>query len=88
MIRKILTVQNKYGLHARPCSMITKIAQKYRSDLTIKKDDTEANGKSIMGVMQLAAEQGSQLELIANGIDEEYLIEEMIELFDKKFNEE
>ena len=88
MIKKNVKVQNKYGLHARPCSLITKTAQKFRADLFIKKDDIEANGKSIMGVMQLAAELDSELILIANGIDEEYLLEEIIELFNNKFNED
>jgi phosphocarrier protein len=68
--------------------MIVKAATKYRSDFKIKKDDMEINGKSIMGVMTLAAEYNSELELVADGIDEEYLMKEIAELFSSKFGEE
>ena len=88
MIRKIIIVENKLGMHARPATMIVKVATKYRSEFKIKKDDMEINGKSIMGVMTLAAEYKSELELIAEGVDEEYLIEEIAELFSSKFGEE
>ncbi|MFO7895560.1 MAG: HPr family phosphocarrier protein [Candidatus Cloacimonadales bacterium] len=88
MIRKKIKIENKLGLHARPATMLVKIATKYRSDCRIVKDDMDINGKSIMGVMMLAAECGSELELIADGIDEEYLMNELVELFTNKFNEE
>ncbi len=88
MISKKITVDNKLGLHARPCAMLVKTASKYRADLMIKKDNIEVNGKSIMGVMMLAAEYKSELELIANGVDEEYMLDEIIELFKTKFQEE
>ena len=88
MIRKIITIINKLGMHARPATMIVKAATKYRSDFKIKKDDMEINGKSIMGVMTLAAEYNSELELVADGIDEEYLMKEIAELFSSKFGEE
>jgi phosphocarrier protein len=68
--------------------MIVKTATKYRSDLRIIKDDMEINGKSIMGVMTLAAEHNSELELVADGIDEQYLMDELTELFETKFGEE
>jgi phosphocarrier protein len=88
MISKKIIVDNKLGLHARPCALLVKTASRYRSDLLIKKDNIEVNGKSIMGVMMLAAEYKSELELIANGVDEEYMIEEISKLFASKFNEE
>lgn len=88
MIRKTIVIENKLGMHARPATMIVKAATKYRSDFKIRKDDMEINGKSIMGVMTLAAEYKSELELIADGVDEEYLIEEIAELFSSKFGEE
>jgi phosphocarrier protein HPr len=88
MIRKIITIINKLGMHARPATMIVKAATKYRSNFKIKKDDMEINGKSIMGVMTLAAEYNSELELVADGIDEEYLMKEIAELFSSKFGEE
>ena len=88
MIKKTIVVENKLGMHARPATLIVKAASKYRSEFKIKKGDTEINGKSIMGVMTLAAEFGSSLELIADGVDEEYLIEEIAALFASKFDEE
>ncbi len=81
-------IQNKLGLHARPATVLVKTAIKYRSDFRIKKDDMEINGKSIMGVMMLAAEFGSEIELITDGIDEEFLMRELIEHFENKFDEE
>ena len=88
MIRKTIVIENKLGMHARPATMIVKIASKFRSDFRIIKGDMEINGKSIMGVMTLAAEYGSELELVADGVDEEYLIREIAELFASKFGEE
>jgi phosphocarrier protein len=88
MIRKTIVIENKLGMHARPATMIVKIASKFRSDFRIIKGDMEINGKSIMGVMTLAAEYGSELELVADGVDEEYLIREIAELFASKFREE
>ena len=88
MIRKKIVISNQQGMHARPATMIVKAATKYRSDFKISKEDIEINGKSIMGVMTLAAEFGSELELIADGVDEEFLIKEITELFASKFGEE
>jgi phosphocarrier protein len=88
MLRKTIKIINKLGMHARPATMIVKAANKYRSDFKIKKDDMEINGKSIMGVMTLAAEYNSEIELITDGIDEEYLMNEIVELFVSKFGEE
>jgi phosphocarrier protein len=88
MIRRKIKVVNKLGMHARPATMIVKTAMKYRSKFIIKKDGAEINGKSIMGVMTLAAEYGSELELIADGVDEEYLMNDIVELFASKFGEE
>ncbi|MCB5234410.1 MAG: HPr family phosphocarrier protein [Candidatus Cloacimonetes bacterium] len=87
MIRKTVTVKNKLGLHARPSALLVRAATKYRSEFHIEKDGTTVNGKSIMGVMMLAAEHGSSLELIADGVDEEYLINEISELIENEFGE-
>ena len=88
MIRKTIVVKNKLGLHARPCSMLVKEVSIYQSQIKIIKDDMEVNGKSIMGVMMLAAEQGSELEFVVDGADEDIVITKIIELFDQKFGEE
>ncbi|MDY0381298.1 MAG: HPr family phosphocarrier protein [Candidatus Cloacimonadales bacterium] len=82
-----MTVTNKLGLHARPSALLVRAATKYRSEFHIEKDGTKVNGKSIMGVMMLAAECGSSLELIADGVDEEYLIEEISEMISSGFGE-
>ncbi len=88
MIRKKIKIENKLGLHARPATMIVKTATQYRSDCRLIKDDMDINGKSIMGVMMLAAEYGSEIELVTDGIDEEHLMNELVNLFKSKFNEE
>jgi len=88
MSRRKVKVVNKLGLHARPAALLVKAATKYRSDFFIEKDGMRVNGKSIMGVMMLAAECGSVLDLIAHGVDEEYLLDEISELIASGFGEE
>jgi len=69
MVEKEVTVTNRAGLHTRPASMIVRTAAKYESDFFIQKDGFEINGKSIIGVMTLAAEQGAKLMLIFDGTE-------------------
>jgi phosphocarrier protein HPr len=83
-----IRVELKLGLHARPSALLVKAATKYRSDFFIEKDGMKVNGKSIMGVMMLAAEYNSKLTLIADGVDEAYLLKEISALFDSRFGEE
>ena len=87
MIVKEVVIKNKAGMHTRPASAIVKIAAKYRSDFYISKNGFEVNGKSIIGVMTLAAEQGSTLTLKFEGEDEEKLAEEMSDFFERGFGE-
>ncbi|HQQ67955.1 MAG TPA: HPr family phosphocarrier protein [Candidatus Cloacimonadota bacterium] len=87
MTRKTVTVKNKLGLHARPSALLVRAATKYRSEFFIEKDGTKVNGKSIMGVMMLAAECGSILHLIADGVDEEYLLDEISVMIAEGFGE-
>ena len=82
-----VTVTNKLGLHARPSALLVKAATKYRSEFFIEKEGLRVNGKSIMGVMMLAAECGSKLQLIANGVDEDYLLAEIKEMIENGFGE-
>ena len=82
-----LTVDNKMGIHARPAAMIVRVANKYGSELVVEKDDEQVNGKSIMGLMMLAAGNGSILRFTANGDDAGKLLEEMTDLFNRKFEE-
>lgn len=82
-------IKNKAGLHARPSSLFVQTVAKYDSEIQVKCDDEEINGKSIMGLMLLAAEQGRVLELTADGPDEDLMLKELVDLIEvKKFNEE
>ena len=87
MIEKEITIVNKAGMHTRPASAIVRIAAKYKADFFISKNGFEVNGKSIIGVMTLAAEQGSTLTLKFDGVDEKELSEEMVKFFEEGFGE-
>jgi phosphocarrier protein len=78
---------NKNGLHARPAAEIVKVASKFQSDITMVRDDLEVNGKSIMGVMMLAAEYGSTLLVRANGPDADQAVSAIADLVERKFGE-
>ena len=88
MIKKELIIKNKTGLHARPAALLVKTTGKFKSEIFISKDGYKVNGKSIMGVMMLAAEPGSEVLIQIDGADEKQAIEELKELFEKKFYEE
>ncbi|MGH7198083.1 MAG: HPr family phosphocarrier protein [Candidatus Omnitrophota bacterium] len=76
-IKKKITIRNPQGLHARPASIFVQIANKYESDITVKKDDESVNGKSIMGLLVLGANQGSEVELEISGDDAERMMNEL-----------
>ena len=80
-------IENRNGLHARPAAEIVKAASRFKSEVTISRDDMEVNGKSIMGVMMLAAEYGTTLWLRANGDDAEQAIEAIAALVASRFGE-
>ncbi|MFZ5516871.1 MAG: HPr family phosphocarrier protein [Candidatus Zhuqueibacterota bacterium] len=88
MIVRKVKIQNKMGLHARPAAQFVKVASKYKSDVYLSKNNREINGKSIMGVMMLAAEMGSELIIKADGVDEQMVIDELVSLINRKFDEE
>lgn len=88
MIRKTATIVNKLGLHARPAALLVSTASKYESEVYLTKDDLRVNGKSIMGVMMLAAEKGTELQIEANGSDEEQVVDEMLKVIEAGFGEE
>ncbi|MDR3124326.1 MAG: HPr family phosphocarrier protein [Endomicrobium sp.] len=87
MKEKIITVSNKMGLHARPAAMLVQTASKYQSSVKIIKDEFDIDAKSIMGIMALAAGQGSQLKFIADGPDENEVLSELESLFQSNFSE-
>ena len=82
-----LTVSNKMGIHARPAAMIVRVANKYSAEILGEKDDEQVNGKSSMGLMLLAAGNGSKLKFIASGSDADKMLADMNALFERKFEE-
>lgn len=82
-----LVVCNKTGIHARPAAMIVRIANRYPAEVYVEKDDEQVNGKSIMGLMMLAAGHGSKLRFLANGEGAEQMLADMEALFERKFDE-
>jgi len=87
MAERAVQIINKNGLHARPAAEIVKTAGRFDSDVTIVRDDLEVNGKSIMGVMMLAAECGSTITLRANGPDENEAVDALVSLVTSRFGE-
>ncbi len=87
MIERAVQVSNRNGIHARPAAEIVKVAARYRSHVTMARDDLEVNGKSIMGVMMLAAESGATVTLRADGPDATEAIDALVTLFDNRFGE-
>ena len=87
MPERTVQIVNKAGLHARPAAEIVKLAAKYASDITVVRDELEVNGKSIMGVMMLAAECGSRLQLKAEGPDAAEALDALEKLIESKFGE-
>jgi phosphocarrier protein HPr len=87
MAERSVQIVNKHGLHARPAAEMVKAASKFKSDITISRDDLEVNGKSIMGVMMLAAEYGATIVLKANGPDADDALEALSALVAARFGE-
>ena len=88
MYQKAVCVPNRLGVHARPAALIVKKAAVFASDVTISNGIEEVNGKSIMGVMTLAAGQGTELLISASGEDEERAVEELCSLVSSGFGED
>ena len=83
-----LVIRNQLGLHARACALFVKTAAKFQAQVFVARDDLEVNGKSIMGVMMLAAEEGSTIRVRAEGPDEREALVAIQELVDGKFGGE
>ena len=88
MIEREVTVRNRAGLHTRPASMIVRTASQFESAIFLRRDNYEINGKSVIGVMTLAAEQGATLTLVVDGEDEAAAADAIAALFDDGFGEE
>jgi len=87
MIQREVSIKNRAGLHTRPAATLVKTAAKFKSDFFVYKDGMEINGKSIIGVMTLAAEQGSTLTLRFSGVDEVEACDAVAELIERGFDE-
>ena len=83
-----MLIRNQLGLHARACALFVKTAARYRSEVWVARDDLEVNGKSIMGVMMLAAEEGATIRVRAEGPDERDAVAALQELVAGKFGGE
>lgn len=92
IVEKKITIKNESGLHARPAALFVQIANKYDCEINVQKGKQKVNGKSIMGIMMLAAEKGSKISIVADGADAEkaakelegLLLSETIEDIDEK----
>ena len=80
-------MQNKMGIHARPAAMVVRITNKFKAEVFVEKDEEQVNGKSIMGLMMLAAGKGSKVKFIATGDDASAMLAEIEALFVRKFDE-
>jgi len=87
-VRRTFTIKNKLGLHARAAAQLVQLAANYASDLTIAREDQEVNGKSIMGLMMLAAGPGSKLTIHTEGNDASQAMAELETLIKRKFDED
>ena len=87
LVRELI-IGNKLGLHARPAAMFVRVANRFHSDILVEKDGEEINGKSIMGLMLLAAGCGSRLKVTCTGADAAEMIKGLEELIARKFDEE
>jgi phosphocarrier protein HPr len=86
--RATVRIVNRLGLHARPAAHFVRLAARFAADIYVSRDSLEVNGKSIMGVMMLAAEQGAEIEIRADGEDAEKAVEGLVALVERGFDED
>ncbi|MEO6462316.1 MAG: HPr family phosphocarrier protein [Candidatus Eisenbacteria bacterium] len=87
MVQAELVITNGIGLHARPCSMFVNLASRFRSEVFVTRDGVEVNGKSILGLMMLAAEPGAAIVVRAEGPDEDEALAALAKLVEENFGE-
>jgi len=87
MLERDITIINKLGLHARAAAKLVNTASAHAAEVLIRKNGQEVNGKSIMGVMMLAASQGTQIQLRVDGEDEHAAMDALVALIDDRFGE-
>ncbi len=88
-MERFVVIQNSLGVHARPAAMFVQTASRFKSKILVERDGVQVNGKSIMGVLMLAAEKGARLKLRAEGVDAQDALEALADLVEvRKFGEE
>ena len=87
MVQQEVVVKNRLGLHTRPAASLVKLAAKFKSEFYLERDGYRVNGKSIIGVMTLAAEEGAGILLLCEGEDEETSLNALVDFFDRGFDE-
>ncbi|MEQ8766223.1 MAG: HPr family phosphocarrier protein [Planctomycetota bacterium] len=88
VVERCVVLKNRYGLHARPINKFVNITNRYESKVTVIKDDVEVDGKSVLGMMLLAANQGNRLTIRAEGDDAEAVVQELEALIEARFDED
>lgn len=88
MIKYSIRVTNKLGLHARAATKLVREASGYECEILICRGEQQVDAKSIMGIMMLAASEGTELEVVFNGSDEQVALESIVQLFEKRFGED
>jgi len=88
MVERTVTIKNRAGIHARPAAQLVETASRFRSSILLEKDGEKINGKSIMGILTLAATYNTALRIIADGADEREALEAVSLLFENKFQED
>ena len=87
MISREVVVQNQVGLHARPATFFIQKANEFKSSIWVKKGERKENAKSLLGVLSLGISKGTEITIIADGVDEEIAIEAMVKLINSNFEE-
>ena len=88
MVERIVKIQNRAGIHARPAALLVQTSKDFKSTIYLEKDNDRINGKSIMGIITLGASYGTEIKIIAEGPDEQAAVDAIAKLFDSKFEEE
>ena len=88
MSEQTIQIKNKYGLHARPAAEFVKLATQFQSEIWVRKQELEVNGKSIMGMMMLAAECGAEITIRADGDDASEAVDQLTALVNNRFGED
>jgi phosphocarrier protein len=88
MIEKIITIQNRAGVHARPAALLVQTTKDFKCNIFFEKGNDQINAKSIMGIITLGAAYGAEIKITADGEDEEEAVDALVRLFESKFEEE